>query len=88
MGDAERRRCVACGYTDQRPAAAAVEPSTRLSRASRGPATETPVRILGEDDPSTERTATAAPCRTAQNPLWIMHANRAKALKTFGPDGC
>ncbi len=51
VGDAERRRCVACGYTDQRPAAAAVEPSTRLSRASRGPATETPVRILGEDDP-------------------------------------
>lgn len=52
VGDAEQRRCVACGYTDQRPAAAAVEPSTRLSRSGRGRGAASPVRIvdLGDGD--------------------------------------
>ncbi|MFU8813753.1 MAG: YheV family putative zinc ribbon protein [Pseudomonadales bacterium] len=42
-----RRRCVACGYADELPDAAPLEPATRITRR-RGDATDTiaPVRIL------------------------------------------
>lgn len=51
-GEVRRRRCVACGHTDQLVREAAVEPATRLTRhrESGGAATSAPVRIIDPGD--------------------------------------
>ena len=47
-----RRRCVACGHTDELVREAAVEPATRLTRRreSAAGASSTPVRIIDPGD--------------------------------------
>lgn len=43
----DQRRCVSCGYTDQRAGAAASEPATRLTRRGQAGEPASPVRIIG-----------------------------------------
>jgi uncharacterized protein len=41
-----RRRCVACGYSDEMTASGSVEPATRLARPGGPGAPSTPVRLV------------------------------------------
>lgn len=46
--DTDRRECVACGFSDERPGAPVVEPKTRVNRAAarRVETAAEPVRLL------------------------------------------
>jgi len=54
--DTDTRECVACGFSDERPAAPVEEPKTRVSRASarRVETSAEPVRLL---DPGSSATS-------------------------------
>lgn len=47
VASGDQRRCVNCGYTDQRAGGAGSEPVTRLTRRGQSGEPASPVRIIG-----------------------------------------